>query len=142
MPYSFDWVVQGRVVLEKAFGDVTIEELVRFNAEVTTLIAEQGIAPVHVIVDLTNVGKYPSSLKDIMSTMRQRVPDKVGWMLVVTQNPIMRFVASIIFQLARLRVRMFQTIQEALDFLKENDDSLPPDNLQIKDETSEAKTGS
>ena len=35
MPYRIQWYVEERVILEEAFGDVTIEELVRFNAEVT-----------------------------------------------------------------------------------------------------------
>jgi hypothetical protein len=124
MPYRFEWYVEGRVILEEAYGNVTIEELVRFNAEVTTLIIEKGIPPVHVIVDLTRVEKYPSSLREVMSTMRQKAPEKVGWMLIVTENPIMRFVASMVFQLVRLRLRTFATMEQAKGFLAEIDETL------------------
>jgi hypothetical protein len=112
------------VVLEEAFGDVTIEELVRFNAEVTTLIAEKGIAPVHVIVDLSKVEKYPPSLREVLSTMRQKAPEKVGWMLIVTESPIMRFVASMVFQIARLKLRTFSTLAQAKVFLAEMDETV------------------
>ena len=124
MPYRIQWYVEGRVILEEAFGDVTMEELVRFNAEVTTLIAEQGVAPVHVIVDLSKVEKYPPSLREVLSTMRQKAPEKVGWMLIVTESPIMRFVASTVFQIARLKLRTFATLPQAKTFLTDMDDSV------------------
>ena len=124
MPYRIQWYVEGRVILEEAFGDVTVEELIRFNAEVTTLIVDQGIAPVHVIVDLTKVEKYPSSLREVLGTMRQKHPEKVGWMLVVTESPIMRFVASTVFQIARLKLRTFATLQQAKGFLAEIDETV------------------
>src|SRR5690349_20430723 len=113
MPYKIEWYVEGRVILEEAYGDVTVEELVSFNAEVTSLIANEGIAPVHVIVDLSKVEKYPSSLREVLGTMRQKNPEKVGWMLIVTESPIMRFIASTIFQIARLRLRTFSTLAQA-----------------------------
>jgi hypothetical protein len=124
MPYRIQWYVEGRVILEEAFGDVTIEELVRFNAEVTTLIAEKGVAPVHVIVDLSKVEKYPSSLREVLSTMRQKAPEKVGWMLIVTESPVMRFVASMVFQIARLKLRTFSTLAQAKVFLAEMDETV------------------
>jgi hypothetical protein len=124
MPYRFEWYVEGRVILEEAYGDVTIDELIRFNAEVTQLIVEKGIAPVHVIVDLTKVEKYPPSLREVLGTMRQKHPEKVGWMLIVTENPVLRFVASTIFQLARLKLRTFTTLQQAKGFLAEMDETV------------------
>jgi hypothetical protein len=124
MPYRIEWYIEGRVILEEAYGNVTIDELVRFNAEVTTLITEKGVPPVHVLVDLTRVEKYPSSLREIMATMRKNDPSKVGWMLIVTESPIMRFVASTVFQLARLKLRTFATMAQARQFLAENDDTL------------------
>lgn len=117
MPYSLEWYVPGRVMLERAFGDVTVEELVQLNAEVTTIIASEGIAPVHAILDLTDIGKYPTSIRDILGTMRQTVPGKEGWILVVTQSAMLNFFASIIFQVARLRVRVFPTLPEAVAYL-------------------------
>ena len=124
MPYQIDWYIEGRVIIEEVYGNVTIDELVRFNAEVTTLISEKGVPPVHVIVDLTRVEKYPPSLREIMGTMRKNDSAKVGWMLIVTESPVMRFIASTIFQLARLKLRTFPTLPQAQQFLAENDDTL------------------
>ena len=124
MPCSFEWYVQGRVVLEKLFGDVTVADLVRLNAEVTTLLIQEGVAPVHMVVDLTAVEKYPTKLNDVICTIQKRVPEKEGWVLVVTENPILRFFASMVLQFARLRLRTFKTIPEAVGFLSENDQTL------------------
>jgi len=124
MPYRIQWYVEHRVILEEAYGNVMIEELIQFNAEVTDLIVDQGIAPVHVIVDLTKVEKYPPSLREVLGTMRQKSPEKVGWMLIVTENPIMRFVASTVFQIARLKLRTFATMPQAKGFLAEMDETV------------------
>ena len=124
MPYSIEWYVPNRLILEKAFGNLTIEELLRFNAEVTKIIADEGMTPVHIIADLSKVERYPSSLREIMNTMRQSNPEKIGWMVVVTENPIMRFMASTVFQMARLRLRIFPTMTQATAFLNEMDETL------------------
>ncbi len=123
MPYSIEWKVKDRLILETAFGVITVEELVRFNEEVTKMIIEEGTSPVHIIADLTKVERYPP-LRDILSAMRKTAPDKVGWMVVVTENPIMRFLASMIFQIARLRLRMYPTMQQAMAFLTDVDVTL------------------
>jgi hypothetical protein len=125
MPYSIRWYVEGRVILERAYGIVSMEELVRFNEEVTREIAEHGTPPVHVIADLTSVERYPPSLGEILSTMR-RTTDRarLGWMLVAVQNPVLRFVASVVFQVAGMRLRMFPTVPEALKFLVLMDDTV------------------
>jgi len=124
MPCSFEWYVQGRVIVEKFFGDVVVADLVRLNAEVTTLIAQEGVTPVHTIVDLTSVEKYPTKLNEVFSTIQKRVPEKEGWVLIVTENPILRFFASMVLQFARLPMRTFKTIPEAVGFLSENDQTL------------------
>src|SRR5579871_3388456 len=124
MPYSIEWYVPNRLILEKAFGNLTIEELLRFNAEVTQIIADEGVTPVHIIADLSKVERYPSSLREIMNTMRQSNPEKIGWMVVVTENPILRFLASTVFQMARLRLRIFPTMTQATAFLNEMDETL------------------
>ncbi|HVU13405.1 MAG TPA: hypothetical protein VHD90_19135, partial [Phototrophicaceae bacterium] len=100
-----------------------VEELVRFNAEVTQMITDEGTAPVHVIADLTKVEHYPN-LRDVLNTMRQSSPEKMGWMVVVAESPVMRFFASMIFQMARLRLRIFPTMAQAITFMSEMDDSL------------------
>ena len=76
------------------------------------------------IVDLSKVEKYPPSLREVLGTMRQKAPEKVGWMLIVTESPIMRFVASTVFQIARLKLRTFATMPQAKAFLAEMDETV------------------
>ncbi len=138
MPYTIRWYVEGRVILERAYGIVTMAELERFNEEVTREIVEHGTPPVHVVVDLTSVERYPPSLREVLSTMR-RTTDRarLGWMVVAVQNPVLRFVASVVFQVAGTRLRMFSTVPEALKFL-----ALMDDGITLPEYVDEPSSGS
>jgi hypothetical protein len=49
----------------------------------------------------------------------------LGWVISVgNKNPLFQFFASVIAQIYRARARRFNTIQEALDFLREQDTTL------------------
>lgn len=123
MPYSIDWEVDGRVVYERVYGDITVEELVRFNHDVSHLITNNGRPPVHIIMDLSEIGHYPYNLKDLI-VVRQSDDDQVGLTLVITQNPKVRFMASTLGQFAGPRLRVFNTEQETLEFLTREDKTL------------------
>ncbi len=124
MPYSIDWEVEGRVVYERVYGDITVEELVRFNSDVSRLITKNGRPPVHIIMDLSEIGHYPYNLKDLMGIVRQTDDDQMGLTLIITQNPSVRFMASTMGQFAGPRLLVFNTEQETLEFLTNRDKTL------------------
>jgi len=92
----------------------------------TDLLGEflkDGAAPVHLIVDLSDVKEIGLGLGDLKS-VAVKTYDQVGWMAVVAPNPVFRFFASIGIQMSRGKYRIFANHDEAIKFLVEQDPTL------------------
>jgi hypothetical protein len=91
---------------------------------VTELIAEDGRPPVHIIMDLSEIGHYPYNIKDLVGIVRQSADDQIGLTLIITQDPGVRVMASTVVQLAGPRLGVFSTEQETMEFLTSRDKTL------------------
>lgn len=120
-----EWIVPGRVLASHFGGDLNLEEVKVSNNEAQEWIAREGVAPVHTIVDLSGVQRYPTSLKDVRSIVRVDKPEMAGWTIIVSGNTIIRFISSTVTQLLRQKVRVFDRLDEAYAFLWDTDPSLP-----------------
>lgn len=127
MSASNTWLVTGRVLVAEFSGEVTGSEARAVNAGMQAMIGEEGIAPVHVIVDMTRVERLPANLRDVMSGMRVDYPEKSGWTVVVSGSAIARFVAAITAQVLRQKVRSVSDVEDAYRFLWTADKTLPPE---------------
>ena len=60
MPFQLSWYFERRILYQRVYGDVTPEEMVQTNA---TLIEHlrAGDSPVHLLLDLTQMGKFPTN---------------------------------------------------------------------------------
>lgn len=125
MPASNEWMVPGRVLLTIIAGDLQLAEIQASNSEAQDWIGAQGVGPVHSIVELNSVERYPTSLKDIRSMVRADHPEKMGWVILVSDHTIVRFLTSTIAQLLRQKVRTFNRLDEACAFLWQDDPTLP-----------------
>ena len=130
MPYQVSWYVDQRVIYCSAFGIATIEDIHGLNHEVQTRVRE-GQPLVHVVCDLKNIEKFPTNIAGMRKSLEQMDHERMGWVIVVgAGNALLRFVASLItqFVIPNVRLRMFDTFEQAIDFLHEHDvtlESLP-----------------
>jgi hypothetical protein len=127
MPVEVSWYISNRVVLARGYGSVTTEENAESDRQVAALI-DQGIAPVHVIIDVTTVDDFPffsaSYQKDNVQQFLRS--NKLGWGVVCgTSNRVVRFVGEVVARLSRINFRMFPTLEEGLAFLKDQDQTVP-----------------
>ena len=130
MPIEVSWFVPGRVVLARGYGIVTRDE----NTESDRLVMQyidRGTPPVHVIIDVTPVDDFPmyTAQEEIQKSREFLKHQQLGWgILCGTSNPVVRFLVSIVTRISRVNFRMFENYDEALQFLKEHDQSI---NLEI-----------
>lgn len=127
MPVANQWLVVGRVLHARVWGEPTAADAYAMNAEMLQMISADGVAPVHVIVDLTDLVRLPSDVREIMSGMRIEQPEKSGWTVVVSRSAIARFVAALTAQFLRQKVRAVSELDAALTFLWSSDSTLPPE---------------
>ncbi len=126
MAYKTWWAIEKRVIHQVCSGEMTLEELGRANVDVVAAIHE-GTPLVHIIVDLTDVTRFPTNLKELAGVFKRddATTERTGWLCVVGVNAIIHFFASIISQLwNKSRFRMFASVDEAYSFLGKFDPSL------------------
>lgn len=128
MPFETRWLIANRVVYQRFYGDVTIEEFADSVAEIRQFI-DSGMPLVHAIGDLTGVQKYPSLIQ--MSKVAQANPAmaNIGWTVLLVTNPLLRFFGTVLAQFTVERIRTVATFQEAMQFLLTRDQTIPADEV-------------
>jgi hypothetical protein len=127
MPYNVQWLVEKRILLSRYEGTVTIEDA-RGQVREGNALLREGIPLTHSIIDMSKVEKLPSLqlASEFMSTDLSEVRDKLGWTIVVTNNKFLKFASSLFVPIFKVRQRFFGSLDEALAFLQEEDNTLPP----------------
>ncbi|MBA3870668.1 MAG: hypothetical protein ABI970_06455 [Chloroflexota bacterium] len=127
MPYKVAWFVEKRVLLSRYEGIITIEDA-RGQVREGNALLREGIPLTHSIIDMSAVEKLPSLqlASEFMSIDMSDVRDKLGWTIVVTNNKFLKFASSLFVPIFKVRQRFFGSLDEALAFLQEEDNTLPP----------------
>lgn len=123
MGYAVNWLYPPRLVLIQYLDKVVKDDILNQTETLAQVLDESGQAPVHLIVDLSDVVEIGLGLSDLKS-VATKAHDSVGWMAVIAPNPVFRFFASIGIQISRGKYRVFANRADALKFLIEQDQSL------------------
>jgi hypothetical protein len=125
MPYQIAWHVEKRIVMVKMFGLLSDNEANEIGQINSQRLAE-GIAPVHMIVDTTELEKFPTNLRQNSQFMAYLRAPSLGWVIVIglTNNVLAKFAVSVISQVIKFRLAERQSVADALTFLQGNDPTL------------------
>ena len=126
MPYQTSWCVEQRVILTRYKGVIVVEDI-RGQIKETRAMIEQGIPLIHSIIDLSKIDKWPplNTVNEFRVMDIETVREQMGWSIIVANNIVLKFGSSLFAPVFKLRQRIFSTLDEALDFLQENDPTLP-----------------
>lgn len=119
MPVELSWLIPKRVLLERFYGDVTIADIQGIASTLPPFM-EEGVPLIHTILDATDVTSHPS-IKDIHEHASLRTYPNEGWRVIIGASAVARFIASIILQVMGQRYRMYDTLEEALLFIADQD---------------------
>jgi hypothetical protein len=123
MPYTCYWYLDRRIIYNHLYGTVTLEEAAALEDE-NFQHFEEGIPPVHIIVDMADVKKLPTSISQLNRMLQRGRPPALGWIVLVGVNPLARLIGSMLCQVARVPFRTFDTLDDAVRFLQETDNTL------------------
>jgi hypothetical protein len=125
------WLLENRVMVGELSGVVTLEDIKANNAAMEAL--GQHCPPnLHLITLTDQISKNQISLKDLQTLAKSGSTDtKFIWRLTVSNNHLYRLFAGLAAQffsheLSKGNTKQFATLAEALQFLQEVDNSLPP----------------
>lgn len=130
-----EWLIEGRVILAKVVGEITLEKTQDMFDQVGRMIASKGEPPyVHVLYDVRQRGPISPDMLRLgqLSRLTGEV-GMVGWVIIVDSQPhiIMRSLAHILAQMSKLRLRIFTNMQEATRFLTDIDKTLSPLEIEL-----------
>lgn len=123
MAYNVSWHLEGRIVHFLLTGNLTIEELAAGSNEIEQLF-DEGTAPIHMISEVRDLGRYPMQIFQLKEAIRFVSRPELGWTVVVGLKGPAAVIANVFSKIARTRQQLFDTIEEAVAFLKEQDASL------------------
>ncbi|HEX2621269.1 MAG TPA: hypothetical protein VHL11_14020 [Phototrophicaceae bacterium] len=132
MPYKIDWHVENRIIQCEVYGEFTLEEVRELSQAITERI-RQGQAPVHVVVDPTQVEKYPLNIAAIKAVVQKPEPN-AGWILLISTNTVIRFIMTMVVQMSGAHFRMSPDLKQALMLLQRVDGTLGelvPDDYEV-----------
>lgn len=127
MAYNISWYIPKRVVHATFMGEITLSEAETASELTAQLIGDGDPPMVHLIADTTRLERFPTNLNLLnRSASKHLWQPKLGWTIVISTNSTTRFISGIITQVARVRFRMFPTLEDGMAFLADQDSSLNP----------------
>ena len=128
MEYGFEWHIPKRVLVLTVSGDVSMDDLARFNQSMTEYL-EQGIAPIHLVSIGHNIQRVPTNLMLIKETVTFLQHPHMGWIVIVQEkaNPVTGFIVSVAAQATGMKMRHVKNVADGLETLKRLDQSISND---------------
>lgn len=123
---EYNWLIPSRVGIVKLTNELSVEELAEVHQNLFNQFLNVGTKPVHLIVDIENMGSFPTNFIQMQKMNSQLLTHPaLGWLIVVgSQNAVQRFLASTIAQIFHARVKLSKTRAEAMSILKAVDRTL------------------
>lgn len=124
MAVEVKWLVPDHVMLTHVYGTLIEADINTIFEDGFKLIESSTHQPIHAIIK-ADLDTAPS-LSTLSKMGRQRsTHPRSGWsVIVMPTNPVVRFGADLMSQLIKVRYRRVDTMEDALKFLKDLDDSI------------------
>ncbi|HRF96343.1 MAG TPA: hypothetical protein PLZ51_14155 [Aggregatilineales bacterium] len=126
MPYTLSWLVDKRVLYLVVEGEVTAN-LIRDIIAESLVMAKEGIYPVHTITNATQAKSIPKNTPAILNEFKNTKLETTGFSVVITTNPLIRFLSQFLLKLFRLELRFASDLDDAMVILGRMDNTIPID---------------
>ena len=124
MSYTLSWLVDKRVLYLVIEGEVTAN-LIREIIADSVAMAKEGIFPVHTITNATQAKSIPKNTPAILNEFKNTKLETTGFSVVITTNPLIRFLSQFLLKLFRLELRFASDLDDAMLILGRMDNTLP-----------------
>jgi hypothetical protein len=125
MEYTLEWNIPSHVLLLHVSGDVSVEDLGKFNHDMNHYL-DEGISCVHLVSIGDNIRRVPTNLMQIKENLSYLQHPKMGWTIIVQEkpNPLTGFIVSVAAQATGMKMHQAKNLEESLTVLNRLDSSL------------------
>lgn len=128
MPVQVSELVQHRVILVRAYDEMTIPDAIASNQEIIQLMDEGHAATgslVHIIADTTHMLRQPSPFEIRNAYVFLNHPARGEVVVGGIGNTLLIFLAKMVGKMAGVPIEIFESTQQALLVLQRRDPALP-----------------
>ena len=124
--YELRWQEENRVFYVKFEGDLSLEELCECSVRILNEYVSIGNPPVHMICDIGEATAFPKNVPVLArETIAYLRHPNMGWITFVgVENPMAKFIVSVLTQMVSVNSKNVKTLDEAMDVLRRADLSL------------------
>lgn len=124
MPIDVSWLTEGRIIYVDGYDEITLDEMRHGEKEAFALLRDRSATPVHFIVDVEGIRSSASSGKEFTPSIYQE--PGIGEVVIIGVNQIwLRSLISFVMNLFNFPFRLASDVEDALDYIYEQDETLP-----------------
>lgn len=120
MPYKISSYAEGRVLVNRIYGDLTLEDWFYSAEEMVNHIRQQPFN-VNFLLDMSGLGKHPVKLTDFAEATTWLDEPNIDWVIHVTDNSVMKMLGSAAIGSIIRRYRQARSMRDGLNFLIDMD---------------------
>lgn len=128
MTVEIEWYIPEHILLARYSGDVVPNDI-RYQYEEGIKLSEAAdTSLVHLIATMDNVTSFPKTISEYRGTFGEKARN-AGWVILVGDNKLIRFLGTIVSNLMRLRFTYVNSVDQALDYILARDPVLTEDMI-------------
>ncbi|HUN07752.1 MAG TPA: hypothetical protein PLQ56_14175 [Aggregatilineales bacterium] len=132
MPCKSTWYIENQVLFVHIWGDTDLDDYISYFQQSYEAYDQSDAPVIHTIVDASGVNKQ-ANLIDVQRALPKTRHPRSGWTVTVKDGPgsvMARFVMTMVSKVLNLHFRHFDTLDEALEFLRHIDPNLDWDQAR------------
>ncbi|MEQ8674799.1 MAG: hypothetical protein RLP44_18245 [Aggregatilineales bacterium] len=125
MPYTIDWYIENEIIYVAYSGVTTAEELEESLYTIKEMIESSPRHLVHVISDVGDVTQSVKPLESLGIVRKVGNSPQSGWMIILREkSALIKFGVALGTTVFKSRNRTFDTLEQAVEFIKGMDTTL------------------
>lgn len=113
MPYTISWEIPDEILRLSLQEDISKADMHALNADLQNFLDDSTLSLIIACSAVDNLEFKPIEISEALTFLKNPGLD---WVLVCGAKSYLHLVTKVIFQLAQVRVRFFNTVEEAMFF--------------------------
>lgn len=120
MPHTVEWLQEGKIILSKISGVLTMDEI-RETAPLYVQMIDSGDAPVHIITCMKGLVLYPTNFLQLKDAMPSLSHPSMGWQVFYEAPMLASSLINVFAVVAKTHFTSFRSLEQAITFLNSKD---------------------
>ncbi len=127
MPTQVGWLIENRVLYSQSTGAIDMDLVIQHADFLVELLSNGQTTDIHLIIDSLKLTKFRVDIVKLNGqTKRYLEHPRLKCNIDVTRNVKNQMLGNVVSDMAGVRWAHYETLEAALNFLNDFDETLPP----------------